>query len=63
MRVGVLALQGAAVPHVEALGRLGAEPTEVRTPEQLWGVDAVVLPGGESTTISFLLDSSRLRAP
>ena len=62
-RVGVLALQGASAAHADALRRLGAEAVEVRTPAQLDGVDGVVLPGGESTTISFLLDSNELREP
>lgn len=62
-RVGVLALQGAFAAHVRTLAELGAEPVEVRTPEALGGVDAIVLPGGESTTMSKLLDSSGLRAP
>ncbi|MGK2957986.1 MAG: pyridoxal 5'-phosphate synthase glutaminase subunit PdxT [Acidimicrobiales bacterium] len=62
-KVGVIALQGASRLHIEALGALGAHVVEVRTPEDLVGVDAVVLPGGESTTISFLLDSSGLREP
>ena len=63
MRIGVLALQGASAAHADALRRLGADAVEVRTPAQLEGVDGVVLPGGESTTISFLLDSNQLRAP
>jgi len=63
VRIGVLALQGATSPHVATLARLGADPVLVRTPDELTGVDAVVLPGGESTTISFLLDSSGLRVP
>jgi 5'-phosphate synthase pdxT subunit len=62
-RCGVLALQGASAAHADALARLGAEPVQVRTPAQLEGVDGVVLPGGESTTISFLLDSNELRQP
>ena len=62
-RIGVLALQGASAAHADALRHLGAEAVEVRTPAQLDGVDGVVLPGGESTTISFLLDSNRLRQP
>jgi pyridoxal 5'-phosphate synthase pdxT subunit len=63
VRVGVLALQGASAAHVAALSRLGAEATEVRTAAALAGVDAVVLPGGESTTISMLLDANDLRDP
>ena len=59
-RVGVLALQGAFGLHAKALADLGAEPVEVRTPLDLERVDAVVLPGGESTTMSKLLESSGL---
>lgn len=62
-KVGVLALQGAFREHVQALAELGAHPVEVRTPEDLSGVDALVLPGGESTTISMLLESSGLFDP
>jgi len=62
-KVGVLALQGAVRPHVAALAALGAMPVEIRTPDDLAGVDALVLPGGESTTMSKLLDTSGLRAP
>ena len=58
--VGVVALQGAAAEHVAALRRLGAGAIEVRTPAQLDGVNAVVLPGGESTTMSHLLGTSGL---
>ena len=60
MKVGVLALQGDVSEHVQALADLDADPVEVRTPEHLAGVDALVLPGGESTTMSMLLDSSGL---
>jgi 5'-phosphate synthase pdxT subunit len=63
VRIGVLALQGASAAHAEALRALGADAVEVRTPNELDGVDGIVLPGGESTTISFLLDSSELRGP
>jgi 5'-phosphate synthase pdxT subunit len=59
-KVGVLALQGGVARHAEALADLGAEPVEVRTPEDLTVVDALVIPGGESTTITKLLDSSGL---
>jgi 5'-phosphate synthase pdxT subunit len=60
VKVGVLALQGAFGLHARVLSDLGAEPTEVRLPSELDRVDALVLPGGESTTMSFLLDSSGL---
>lgn len=63
MRVGVLALQGAFRAHVDAFAELGVRAHEVRTPADLEGVDALVLPGGESTTMSKLLDSSGLREP
>jgi 5'-phosphate synthase pdxT subunit len=63
MKVGVLALQGAFREQVETLEALGAATALVKTPEQLSGIDAIVLPGGESTTVDKLLDSSGLRAP
>ena len=63
MKVGVLALQGAFREQAESLDALGADASLVKTPEQLSGVDAIVLPGGESTTVDKLLDSSGLRAP
>jgi len=59
-RVGVLALQGAFGLHAKVLSDLGAEPVEVRTPADLGTVDALVMPGGESTTMSMLLESSGL---
>jgi len=59
----VLALQGAFARHAVALSALGAEPTLVRTPAHLAAVDALVLPGGESTTMSMLLESSELFDP
>jgi 5'-phosphate synthase pdxT subunit len=62
-KVGVLALQGASQRHAEALRALGAHPVEVRTPEDLDGIEALVLPGGESTTMSKLLDLSGLFDP
>jgi 5'-phosphate synthase pdxT subunit len=61
--VGVLALQGAFARHRAALRRLGCEAPEIRTPAQLDAVDALVVPGGESTTLAKLLDSSGLRVP
>jgi 5'-phosphate synthase pdxT subunit len=61
--VGVLALQGDVREHTYALIELGAHPVEVRAPEDLAGVESLILPGGESTTIALLLDSSGLRRP
>jgi 5'-phosphate synthase pdxT subunit len=55
-RIGVLALQGDVREHVAALARVGAQPLEVRRPEELDGLDGIVLPGGESTTMGRLLD-------
>jgi pyridoxal 5'-phosphate synthase pdxT subunit len=51
LKVGVLALQGGFEAHVKTLRQLGAEPREVRTPADMEGLDALVIPGGESTTI------------
>jgi 5'-phosphate synthase pdxT subunit len=51
MRIGVLALQGAFREHAEVLRSLGAEVVEVRLPEEIAGLDGLVIPGGESTTI------------
>jgi len=51
LRIGVLALQGAFREHAKTLRRLGAEVVEVRLPEELEGLDGLVIPGGESTTI------------
>jgi pyridoxal 5'-phosphate synthase pdxT subunit len=58
--VGVLALQGAYHAHQERLTRLGVDAPLIRTPADLDGVDALVLPGGESTTMSHLLATSGL---
>jgi len=63
MKIGVLALQGAFREQTEAFDALGAEVALVKAPEHLAGVDAIVLPGGESTTVDKLLDSSGLRTP
>lgn len=51
-RIGVLAVQGGFAAHERMLRELGADACQVRTPEQLLGLDALVIPGGESTTIS-----------
>jgi pyridoxal 5'-phosphate synthase pdxT subunit len=59
-RVGVLALQGAFAEHRVALSRLGCDAIEVRTPAQLATVEALAMPGGESTTMTRLLHTSGL---
>jgi len=61
--VGVLALQGAFDSHQSRLGELGVPTRQVRTPRDLTGIDALVMPGGESTTMSKLLVSSGLFEP
>jgi 5'-phosphate synthase pdxT subunit len=63
MKAGVLALQGAFREHREVLDALGVETIEVRTPGDLSGVDVLVLPGGESTTMTKLVATSGLRDP
>ena len=55
MRIGVLAVQGNFREHAAMLRRLGAEVVEVRLPEQLDGLDGLVIPGGESTAIMRLI--------
>ena len=55
MKIGVLALQGNFREHAAMLRRLGAEAVEVRKPEQLEGLDGLVVPGGESTTFMRLM--------
>jgi len=62
-RVGVLALQGDFEAHKQALARAGAEGLEVRTAAELEGVDGLILPGGESTTMLKLLDEEGLFEP
>lgn len=61
--IGVLALQGAARAHCRHLDTLGVAHREVRTPADLFGLDGLVLPGGESTTMSNLLLSSGVAEP
>jgi pyridoxal 5'-phosphate synthase pdxT subunit len=63
VKVGVLALQGAFARHVACVDAAGADPVEVRGPADLAGVDALVLPGGESSTMSMLLESAGLFDP
>lgn len=62
-RVGVLALQGDFEAHAKALERAGAYPVLVRTKEELAGVDGLVIPGGESTTMLKLLNTTDMKEP
>jgi 5'-phosphate synthase pdxT subunit len=59
VRIGVLALQGDFALHAAALRKCGAHVVEVRKPEELEGVDGLVIPGGESTTLLKLMDEWR----
>ena len=63
IKVGVLALQGAFARHQKVFHELSVDAIEVRTPANLEKVDALVMPGGESTTMSQLLESSQLFEP
>ncbi|KGA12481.1 MAG: glutamine amidotransferase subunit PdxT [actinobacterium acAcidi] len=63
MQVGVLALQGAFAAHSDCLTSIGVQSIEVRNTEQLSSVDALLMPGGESSTMSQLLESSGLFDP
>jgi 5'-phosphate synthase pdxT subunit len=62
-RIGVLAVQGAVREHVAAIRDVDAEPVEVRLPRDLVDLDALILPGGESTTMRKLIDAYGLREP
>jgi 5'-phosphate synthase pdxT subunit len=59
-RVGVVSIQGAFAEHAAMLAATGAEPVDVRTPLALEGLDAIVLPGGESTTLGLVSQASGL---
>jgi 5'-phosphate synthase pdxT subunit len=62
-RIGILALQGDVREHERAVREIGAEPVPVRLPRDLVGLDALILPGGESTTMRRLIDHYGLRDP
>lgn len=61
--VGVLALQGAVTPHLRAFDQIGVPAVAVREVAHLDGVDALVVPGGESTTMSMLLERNEMTGP
>jgi 5'-phosphate synthase pdxT subunit len=63
MKIGVLALQGAFKEHCRVLGELGSDAVEVRLPGQLAGLDGLIVPGGESTTMSRLMAAYGLLQP
>jgi 5'-phosphate synthase pdxT subunit len=62
-RVGILAIQGDFEAHAKLLDDLGALPVEVRVPADLGGLDALIIPGGESTVITLGIERERLAAP
>jgi pyridoxal 5'-phosphate synthase pdxT subunit len=63
MKIGVLALQGDFIEHIKLLQQAGAETAEVRLPEHLEGLDGLIIPGGESTTIGKLAVAYNLIEP
>jgi len=63
MKIGVLAIQGDFAEHIVMLKRLGVETTEVRLPAHLTGLDGLIIPGGESTTIGKLVTEFQILEP
>jgi len=63
LKIGVLAIQGDFAEHIAVLRRLGVDGVEVRLPQHLAAVDALIIPGGESTTLSRLMSIYYLREP
>jgi 5'-phosphate synthase pdxT subunit len=63
MIIGVLALQGGFIEHIHVLDRLGVEALPVRKPDQLHGLDGLIIPGGESTAMLNLMHSTNLLKP
>ena len=63
LEVGVLAIQGDFAEHIAVLGELGVTAREIRLPEQLHSLDGLIIPGGESTTLSRLMTIYNLRDP
>jgi 5'-phosphate synthase pdxT subunit len=62
-QVGILALQGGFEAHAKVLRALGAEPREVRVADDLHGLDALIIPGGESTVMELGIERERLAEP
>ena len=63
MKIGVLAVQGDFIEHIAILRKLGVDSREVRLPSELEGLDGLIIPGGESTTLSRLMSIYDLREP
>ncbi len=55
MKIGVLSLQGTFIEHINSVNKLGIEAVEIRLPEQLSNINGIIIPGGESTTITYLM--------
>lgn len=63
MVIGVLAMQGAVSEHVDVLDKIGVEPRKVKKPSELEGLSGLIVPGGESTTLSKLMTKYELIEP
>ncbi|MBK5232778.1 MAG: pyridoxal 5'-phosphate synthase glutaminase subunit PdxT [Thermoleophilia bacterium] len=63
MKIGVLAVQGGFAAHAKHLKSVGASPVEIRTPADFEGLDGLILPGGESTTITMGIEVAGLAGP
>ncbi|HAS28310.1 MAG TPA: pyridoxal 5'-phosphate synthase glutaminase subunit PdxT [Dehalococcoidia bacterium] len=63
MKIGILALQGAFIEHAQVLDRLGIESKQVRKPDELKGLDGLIIPGGESTTMLNLANNYEFIEP
>lgn len=63
LKIGVLALQGAFIEHIQMLRRLDVEATEVRKPEQIQELDGLIIPGGESTTMGLVAERWNIVEP
>ena len=63
MKIGVLSLQGGVIEHIKQVKHLGYDPVEVKRESDLDVIDAIILPGGESTTMGKLLNVTNLMEP
>lgn len=63
MKIGILALQGAFIEHIQMFGQIGVEAVEIRLPVQLQNIGGLVIPGGESTTMMKLMRDYDLETP
>ena len=63
LKIGILALQGSVIEHEQAFARLGVKTVKILRPEDLEGINGIVLPGGESTTLGKLLNFFNIAEP